>query len=198
MATISNRSESETGLPSEPGHAPEVPKDAIGAVMFLTCLLSIGLLMVAPWAAKPVPEGKLWFLAPVNWPALALLVMAVTAGVLAVPFVRDLTNSKDRPGLISRAGWAFSGMHVDLVYGALFCGYLVLLNVVGFAVATWMFSQICVSLSGLRGAKWWLRTFVFTTALVLILRVGMGLWFPQPVLFNLLPHALGLFCSRYL
>ena len=190
-------SASSTPLP-EPEHAPEVPKDALGAVMFLTCLLSVGLLMVAPWAAKPVPEGRLWFLAPVNWPALALLVMAVTSGVLAAPFMRELISGRDRTGLLSRAGWAFSGIQADLVYGALFCGYLVLLNLAGFAIATWIFGQICVTLSGLRGAKWWLWTLVFTAALVLILRVGMGLYFPQPYLFNSLPHALGLFCSRYL
>ena len=42
-------------------------------------------------------------------------------------------------------------------------------------------------------------TYYRTTRYVMVLLlVGMGLWFPQPYLFNILPHSLGLFCSRYL
>ena len=197
MATDSNI-DLDTALLPMADHATEVPKEALGAVMFLTCLLSAGLLLVAPLAAKPVPEDKMWFLAPVNWPALALVVMAVTSAVLSRSFMRGLFSTQDRPGLWRHASWAFAGLPVDLIYGALFCGYLLLLSVAGFAISTWVFAQVCVSLSGLRGAKWWLWTLVFTAGLVLILRVGMGLWFPNPPLFNLLPHAFGMFCSRYL
>ena len=185
-----------TGAP-EPKHGDAL-SEPLGLVMLWTCAISLALLLAAPFAAKPVPAGKPWFLAPVNWPGLALITMAITSGVLAAPFVRRWLLGIDRSGLWHRANMAFSGGAGDLVYGALFCGYLALLGVAGFAISTLIFSLITVYVSGLRGKTWWLVTLLFVAAVVLILRIGLGLWFPQPWLFDILPKSLGNFASRYL
>lgn len=180
-----------------PDHGTEVPKESLGAVMLLTSVLSVFLLLVAPWVAKPLPEGRMWFLAPVNWPALSLIAMAITSGSLSLPFVRGWLGTSNRSRLWSNAHWAFSGIGVDLIYGVLFCCYLVFLGYAGFTLSTLIFAFVCVWLSGLRGWRWWLTTVLFVAVLVVILRVGLGLWFPQPLLYDFLPKSIGNFASRY-
>lgn len=197
MTANSGKPDTQLAEATAPDHAVEVPKESLGAVMLLTCVLSVFLLLVAPWVAKPLPDGRMWFLAPVNWPALSLIAMAITSGFLSLPFVRGWLAGSNRSGLWADARWAFSGITVDLIYGALFCGYLVLLGFAGFTLATLIFAIVCVWLSGLRGWKWWLTTVLFVAVLVVILRVGLGLWIPQPLLYDLLPKSIGNFASRY-
>ncbi len=164
--------------------------------MAWAALMALGLLICAPFVSKPVPDGRAWFLAPVNWPALALATMALTAAILAMPFMRGLaTGGRD---FWTKVRGAYEGLGSDLIYGVLFCGYLALLGVLGFTISTWIFAQVCVTWSGLRGWRWWLATLVFVAVMVLLLRVGLGLWFPHAWLFDVLPRPFGNLASRYL
>ncbi len=180
--------------PNADPHANEVSgatPEGAAAVGLVAALLAAGLLAVAPFAAKPVPEGKQWFLAPVNWPVLSLVLMAVTGLALAAPLLRGGYSW-------TRAGAAFEGMLPALGYSLLFCGYLVLLSFAGFAISSLTFGQLCLWLAGLRSLKWTLWNLTFTAALIVILRIGMGMYFPFAPLFKLMPPWLGNFLGSIL
>jgi hypothetical protein len=87
--------------------------------------------------------------------------------------------------------WAFGGMSGALEYSLWFCMYLVAVAWLGFAVATLLFLQFVVWRSGLRGARWVVTALLVTVAIVVVFRLGIGLWFPLPPLFKLLPAWVG-------
>ena len=167
---------------------PEPPTaEAIGAVGLAILVLALLLMAAAPFAAKPVPDGKEWFLAPVNWPLLSLGMMAVTGFALSWP----LLFGDGGGNTWKRAGVAYEGLLPAIGYSLLFCGYLALLNFAGFAISSLIFGQICLSVSGLRSWKWAFWNLFFTATLIVILRIGMGMYFPFAPLFKLMPPWLG-------
>ena len=72
-------------------------------------------------------------------------------------------------------------------YSLLFCIYVYALTYVGFAISTWLFGQACLWRAGLRSRHWATWNLVFVVSVVVILRVLMGLWFPQAPLFHYMP-----------
>lgn len=174
--------EPSTDNPADEAH--EATPEGVAAIGLTALVLAGVLLAVAPFAAKPVPDGKEWFLAPVNWPLISLVMMGVTGLALAWPLLRGGYSW-------SRAGAAFEGMLPALGYSLLFCGYLALLSYAGFAISSLIFGQLCLWLSGLRSLKWTLWNLMFTASLILILRIGMGMYFPFAPIFKLMPPWLG-------
>lgn len=166
------------------GAQSEATPEGVAAIGLVSLALAAVFLAVAPYAAKPVPPGKEWFLAPVNWPALSLMAMAVTGLALAWPLLRGRLSWR-------AAGGAFEGMLPALGYSLLFCGYLALLAQSGFAISSLIFGQLCLWASGLRSLKWSVWNIMFVVITVAILRVGMGMYFPFAPLFKAMPPWLG-------
>jgi hypothetical protein len=169
----------------------ETPPAAEGLAALIFTAVAAILLMLAPLATRPQPLGKGWYLAPVTWPAICLG-MAIIAGlILSVRFISAHRGAHDRPVFRQDAAWAFGGLGQALEYGAWFCVYLIGVGYLGFAIATVIFLEFVVWRAGLRGRKWMLTAFAVAVAIILIFRLGIGLWFPLPPLFKLLPPWIG-------
>ena len=166
------------------------------ALVFFVC--AIVLLIVAPFATRAQPVDKPWFMAPVNGPVFALLVMAIPAAILAWRWWKNYKLSTDKNLYIQNSTWAFRGMLPAVEYCIYFCAYLWLINYAGFALSTLLFGQVCLYRSGLRGIGWVCANIAFTVVLVLLLRVMLGLWFPMAPLFGLLPKDVGNLLGQYL
>lgn len=161
----------------------EAANPALGLFAIAVLLAAVLLLMLLPFATAGQPAGKSWFLSPRNAPFAALVVMGLGAGLLVAQFIRSYSRAKDRTSYLSEALLGFEGSREALLYCALFGLYVAALGYVGFAISTLVFGQVCLWVSGLRTARWALKNLLFTVVLVLVLRVFMGLWFPQaPVL----------------
>ncbi|WP_126974743.1 tripartite tricarboxylate transporter TctB family protein [Frigidibacter oleivorans] len=175
----------------EDDHEETVPPEAEGLASTIFLIVAIALLLLAPMATQSQPEGRGWYLAPVAWPLVSLGMAAIAGLVLAWGFLRDLGRSQDRTAFLSQAGWAFGGSAQAIEYALYFCVYLAAVSWLGFGIATLIFLVFVTWRAGLRGRKWVLTACCVTAGIVLVFRVGIGLWFPLAPVFELLPDWLG-------
>jgi hypothetical protein len=190
-----------------PGSEMEIVEDETEEVvtpeaegMAVTVLLGITLvlMLLAPFATRPQPVGKAWYLAPINWPLFSLGIAAVAGAVLAWRFLRAWRAAPDAGVYRTNALSAFGGLAFALEYSLYFCAYLIAVGWVGFGIATLVFLQFVVWRAGLRGRSWVLATVLVTIAIVVIFRLGIGLWFPLAPLFKLFPAWVGNFLGGVL
>jgi hypothetical protein len=172
-------------------HGEAVPPEAEGAIALLAFALAVLLLLVAPFATRAQPPDKAWFLAPINAPVLALLVMGVPAAFMSWRWLQAYRHSQNQRLYLLRSRWAFADLPGAIEHIIYFCGYLWAISYLGFAVSTLLFGQLCLWRSGLSGWRWALANLVFAAGLVVLLRGVLGLWFPMAPLFKLLPPSLG-------
>jgi hypothetical protein len=175
-----------------------VPKQAEGLVAVLCLGLAALLMAMAPFVTRLQPADKPWFLAPVIGPLVALMVMALPAGILAVRWWKNYRRSASPSVYMQQSRWAFGDFFSALEYGLYFCAYLWAIHYVGFAISTFLFGQLCLYRSGLRSVDWFYKNLLFTAVVVLVLRVFLGLWFPMAPLFKLLPSTIGNVLGTYL
>jgi hypothetical protein len=124
--------------------------------------------------------------------------MALPAAFLSWRWLTAYRATPNPRLYLLRARWAFGDIPGAVEYGIYFCLYLWLVGYAGFAISTLLFGQLCLHRSGLGGARWIAVNVFFTTLLVIILRVLLGLWFPMAPIFKLLPAQLGNVLSSYL
>lgn len=177
---------------TEPEHdfdeaIPAEAEGMAGTILFAAALI---LIVVAPFATRLQPAGKPWYLAPINWPLLSLGMAAVAGAIMAWRFA-SVRRADSGPDFRARALWAFGGFRGALEYSAWFCLYLVGVSFVGFGIATLVFLQFVVWRSGLRGRAWMLTALCVGVAIIVIFRLGIGLWFPLAPLFKLFPAWVG-------
>ncbi|WP_048646779.1 hypothetical protein [Nitratireductor soli] len=167
----------------------DIPAEAEGLAGTLLLAVTLVLIVLAPFATRSQPADKAWFLAPINWPLLALGMAALAGGIMAWRFVADWRAGG--AAFRSRALWALGGFRGALEYSLYFCLYLLGVAWLGFAIATLVFLQFIVWRSGLRGARWVVTALLVTVAIVVVFRLGIGLWFPLSPLLKLFPGWVG-------
>lgn len=176
---------------AEDSHDEVVPREAEGLSTTILCTLALVLIALAPIATRPQPPGRAWFLAPANWPLINLGIVLIAGGALVWQFFILWRGAADRKDFWDRAFWSFGGMGRALEYSLWFCLYLWSVGQIGFAISTLIFLQFTVWRSGLRGWKWMLTALLVALAIILVFRVGIGLWFPLAPLFRLMPAWVG-------
>jgi hypothetical protein len=171
----------------EPAVAEEIHPEAVELVAVIALAAGLVLLALVPFATSPAPEGRAWFLSPRKLPLLGLFMMLSGAAFLAHDFLRRRAETTDWHAFWQRALTAFDGMREACLYTLVFCLYVVALSYVGFALSTLIFGQVCLWMAGLRGRRWAAWNLGFTVILVVMLRVVMGLWFPQAPILEFAP-----------
>lgn len=168
-----------------------IPAEAEG--MAATVLLAVVLVLIAlaPFATRAQPAGKAWYLAPVNWPLFSLGMAAFAGAAIVWRFVKAWRAVPDPAAFRANVLWAFGGMGIALEYSLYFCIYLLAVAWLGFSIATLVFLEFVVWRSGLRGPKWVLATFLVTVGIIVVFRLGIGLWFPLSPLLKLFPAWVG-------
>lgn len=168
-----------------------VPAEAEGFSALILTAASMILIVLAPFATSPQPAGKGWYLAPIAWPLVSLGMAIVAGAALSWQFLKAFRGARDRKAFRTKTLWAFGGLVEAFEYALYFCVYMVAVSYLGFAIATLLFLEFVIWRAGLRGTKWVLTGLFTTVAIVVIFRVGIGLWFPLAPLFKLLPDWVG-------
>jgi hypothetical protein len=176
----------------------EVTEESVGLFGFGTLVVALGLLALVPFATHGQPAGKAWFLSPRNLPIAGLALMILGGGLLTAQFFRSLQTAEDRGAFWARARAGYTGMGEALQYCAIFCGYVVLLGYIGFFFSTLIFGQACLWRAGMRARRWAVSNLVFVLVVELVLRVAMGLWFPQAPVLQFTPDWLANSIGPYL
>jgi hypothetical protein len=170
-----------------PAAEDEIHPEAVELVAVIALIFALALLVLVPFATSSAPEGRAWFLSPRKLPLLGVLMMMSGASFLTLDFLRRRTAALDRQVFWQRAMTAFDGMREACLYTLVFCLYVAALTYIGFALSTLIFGQICLWMAGLRERRWVVWNFGFTIIVVVMLRVVMGLWFPQAPILEFAP-----------
>jgi hypothetical protein len=163
------------------------PSAAQGFVAVVVTGIVLVLMALAPVATRAAPLEKGWWVEPSTWPLLCLSLALAAAGWQAAGWVRAAVRPESRAAALGGAGEAFAGLVPTFAYAALFCLYLLSVAWAGFAVASLLFLQVVLHVAGLRSGFWRLTGLLFVIAVILVFRVGLGLWFPMAPLFALFP-----------
>lgn len=151
-------------------------------------------LVVLPLATVPGKRDLGWVQEPWSWPFITLVV-ALIGGFGPL---RSYVIARREPGFAAKANLAFEGMGRALIYAAGFLAYVGGVSVLGFTIASAIFMQALLYISGLHGRRWVLIGFAVVFAIVMAFRVGLGIWFPLPPLMQLFPDWVGNTLGAYL
>jgi hypothetical protein len=176
---------------AEDDHDEVVPPEAEGLAATVLFAIAAILMILAPFATRPQPPGRGWYLAPINWPLVSLGLVLLAGGILVWRHFRARARATESRAFDRASLSAFDGMRGAIEYSFWFCLYLLGVSYLGFAIATLIFLQLVVWRAGLRGWKWVMTAFLVTVAIVVIFRLGVGLWFPLAPIFRLMPAWVG-------
>lgn len=161
------------------------------AVFWAFALLALAVL---PWATVPGKRNLGWVQEPWSWPFIALAVGLIGGfGQL-----RAYWSERRKPGFSAKANLAFEGMGRAMIYAFGFLIYIGGVSLLGFTIASAIFMQALLYISGLRGARWVLIGLAVVFVIVLAFRVGLGIWFPLPPIMQLFPDWVGNMLGEYL
>lgn len=151
-------------------------------------------LAVLPLATVPGKRDLGWVQEPWSWPFITLTVGLIGGFGPLRAYFSEWRN----PAFSQKAGLAFEGMGGAMVYALGFLLYIGGVSVLGFTIASAIFMQALLFVSGLRGIKWVLIGLAVVAVIVLAFRVGLGIWFPLPPMMALFPDWVGNMLGEYL
>ncbi|PHP65412.1 hypothetical protein CSC94_18805 [Zhengella mangrovi] len=151
-------------------------------------------LAALPLATSPGKRDLGWVQEPWSWPFVTLL----TGLIGGLGPLRAYLRERSNPSFSQKARLAFDGMGRAMIYAGGFLLYIGGVSVVGFTLASLIFMQALLYVSGLRGTRWVLVGLAVVAAIVLAFRVGLGIWFPLPPVMQLFPDWVGNSLGEYL
>lgn len=175
VVAIEPQGDAGTGL--LPAERPAIAGQRLLALV-LTCLLGIGaagLFVMAPSLISDYRAEVRFFESPAFVPRVALLLVALYAVAHAIRVAR---------GAILDAGEelddAHANRHVVLLGVALFAGYVVLVPLIGYALATAVFTVAAATRAGLGWRKSLLLAIALAASAYVLFVLGLNVWFPAP------------------
>lgn len=159
-------------------------------------LVSLGLLILLPNQVTFL-ENEGWYLQPTLGPAIGLGVMLIFSfGYIcrALPKIVSVPPTM----WIEYLSDLVSQNRVPILTSCIFYVYLHSIEVIGFFLSTFLFITTLVFLTRLFTRFWLLMSLVATILIILVFRVGIGLWMDDVWLYDQLPPALSQFCNMYL
>ncbi|WGV16035.1 tripartite tricarboxylate transporter TctB family protein [Fuscovulum ytuae] len=172
----------------------EVIPEASHLAMALFWAFALLALVVLPLATVPGKRDLGWVQEPWSWPFITLVVGLIGGFGPLRAYLRE----RRRPGFTAKANLAFEGMCRALIYAVGFLIYIGGVSVLGFTIASVIFMQALLYVSGLRGPRWIMIGLAVVAAIVLAFRVGLGIWFPLPPVMQLFPDWVGNSLGEYL
>lgn len=163
----------------------------IFAVVALGLLASIGM------ATRTGSAKAGWWTLPALMPAIALGLLVVANAITLLRAGLELRADPPTAAEKSEAWARIIDWVKPLEFLGYFGAYLWAVGWIGYAPASLIFVQWLLFRTGLRTAKWRLAGVGFAVALVLVFRIGLGVWMPAPPLYDLLPDALRSYAIRW-
>lgn len=151
-------------------------------------------LAVLPWATVPGKRDLGWVQEPWSWPFITLSFGLIGGFGPLRAYLRD----RRKPGFSAKASLAFEGMGRAMIYALGFMAYIAGVSFLGFTIASVIFMQALLYISGLRGRRWVVTGLAVVGVIVLAFRVGLGIWFPLPPVMQLFPDWVGNSLGEYL
>lgn len=160
-------------------------------------LVAVGLLAAVGAATGRGMAAGGWWTRPALAPGFAL-VLLVGANVLTL--ARAIADLRTTPP--SQTEWREARAKVldwlrPLEFLAYFGAYLWLTTTIGYFIASLLFVLWLMWRTGLRSSRWLLMGVGLVFALILVFRVGLGVWMPNPAYYEAAPDALSAYLIRW-
>jgi hypothetical protein len=149
--------------------------------------VSAVLLVLLFVATKSGSANAGWWTRPALAPGVALGLLLLANGLSLLRAFAEL-----RAAPATREEWADARAKVlgwlrPIEFLAYFAAYLLAIHTIGYLGATLAFVLWLLVRVGLRSAGWLLAGVVLVTLLILIFRMGLGVWMPAPPLYDIFP-----------
>ena len=160
------------------------------ALSALFTVISVGLLAAIGWATRSGPATSGWWTAPALAPGAALMLLSLANVQTVWSKLRALRNSPPNATEWAQFHHRLRMVARPLEFLAYFAVYLFALRHIGYGPATLIFILGLMLRVGLTSPKWLLTGVLTCAGLILIFRIGLGVWMPAPELYDLFPGAL--------
>lgn len=159
-------------------------------------LVALGLLVSLPDQVEFLGDEG-WYLQPALGPVIGLGIMLIFSFIYISRAMLQLVR-------VPLAVWLeyvadlVSQSRVPILTSGLFYLYIHTVGVIGFFLSTFLFITTLVFLTRLLTRFWLAMSLLASVLIVLVFRVGIGLWMDNVWLYDQLPRALSDFCNMYL
>lgn len=160
-------------------------------------LVAVGLLAAVGAATGRGMAAGGWWTRPALAPGFALALL-VGANILTLArAIADLRAAPPTADEWHEARAKVMGWLRPLEFLAYFGAYLWLAMHLGYFLATLAFVLWLMLRTGLRSRRWLMVGLGLVAALILIFRVGLGVWMPTPDFYDAAPEALSAYLTRW-
>lgn len=130
-----------------------------------------------------------WWTRPALAPGVALSLLLLANGLSLWRAVSELRAVPPSPDEWQDARARIIGWLRPVEFLVYFAAYLWLIHVIGYLGATLIFVLWLLVRVGFRTPGWLLAGVALVAALILIFRMGLGVWMPAPPLYDLFPDS---------
>ena len=159
--------------------------------------ISVVLLALIGVATRHGPADAGWWTRPALAPGVAL---SLLAGANLLTLWRAIADLRARPATADERGEArlkIAGWLRPIEFLGYFAIYLYALQHIGYFAATLLFIVGLLLRVGLRSPGWLLAGALAAVSMMLVFRVGLGVWMPAPEAFDLFPQAIRMALIRW-
>lgn len=160
------------------------------ALTLIFAAISLTLLALLPWATRHGQASGGWWTRPALAPGVALGVLAVANVITLWREIAALRADPPGPGERAAARDCFVAWLRPLEFLAYYAVYVWAIQHIGYFPATLLFMLGLLLRVGLRSPGWLLAGALGAVALLLVFRIGLGVWMPAPDLYDLAPASL--------
>ena len=175
---------------------PEANRLEAVALTVIFFLCSSTLLCLIGTATRTNARGG-WWTQPWLMPSLALGVLVLTNAITLWREIADIRKHPPSQDEKQAARTAILGWLLPLEFLAYFGAYVWATQHTGYAVGTLLFVLFLSWRAGLRDKRWFLAGLGLVLFMVLVFRVGLGVWMPAPDYYDLFPKEIRTMWMRW-
>lgn len=140
----------------------------------LISVAATGLMLVGPEFLPKTQKDAPLYTSPLFFPFIALSITLISALALTVKSMNNLKIilDMDVQGTTPK-------IRLVAILLLLFSAYCLLIPVLGYFIASFLFLVIAMFIVGFRGIRLWIQALVFTVLLYLLFIQGLDVWFPE-------------------
>lgn len=167
------------------------------ALCLIFAAISVALLASLGVATRTGTASGGWWTRPALGPGVALGLLAAANLITLWTAITDLRRSP--PSTVERAEALakFTGWLRPIEYLAYFAGYVWAIQIIGYIPSSIFFVTGLTLRAGLRGWVWTFAGLGLVLFLLLVFRIGLGVWMPAPDLYDLAPEGIRTYLFRW-
>jgi hypothetical protein len=160
-------------------------------------MAAVGLLALIGTATRPGMADGGWWTKPALTPGVALALLVVANLLTLLRAVLDLRADPATPEEWHEARVQVLGWLRPMEFLGYFAVYLWAIETIGYFVATLVFVMGLMLRIKLNSPGWLLVGLGFIVTLILVFRVGLGVWMPTPAIYDAAPDVIRPYLLRW-